>query len=193
MRQIHIFLLFTFLSIFLSCESEQGAVEESNLIMIEKSNLHLLFFKKEKKLELWSADSLVNERIMAVPLIKEIHYPLGVYDLVLINKSWQPDYKHNKALRKRFSQKTKSIWFNAPDDSFLEDDPNPKGQKDILSLVSAADADVLHQHLAQSKSQQILIFPNDAREGNAFVRSLNTSHGQGELYSSLLIWLIGYE
>ncbi len=189
MSQFRVFLLLICICTLFQCQLEESPAQTKNItekLSVKGSNIDLLIFKKEMKLELWRTDSLCKERISRLDLQKKAFYPIGIYGLLSKNGEWLPNIEENKALRKGLQLNRKSFPKNLPL-------AYEEKQTDLLSLLAVEDTAHVGRQLKEAKSAQILVLPSDSRTGKPFEGRLNGEPWFPELYSSLELWIKDFQ
>lgn len=155
------------LLIFLLSGCETTAPQEQNAVSLsnhEHRDLHLLIFKKEKKLEVWNTTHK-QELLFAVKIQLSEFLPLGMFDLEIdaISKSARIDFPGE-------FYKNKNYDHNFKENIVLTLDDLP------LAFFNQRDSTIF---------SKIIIFPNDNRTGGELEPCFACPHWMAEIYSFL--------
>ena len=175
-------ILFLFLSFF-SCQNNPSESNSEGVKLSEDIELlHLLFFKKEQKVELWATNSK-NEfsLIKSYPSVHCDQTPIGIFHLNINNIPLLVLEPPNEFYGEKIGEEqfediyiVKKLGKNTNQQSiiFPESDLN-----ELLSIIK------------KDSKTRTFIFPNDLRKDGSFEACFGCPHRMAELYSSLELHL----
>jgi hypothetical protein len=125
---------------------------------------HILLFKKEKKAELWAADTK-NTFLDSFNLKQLPQLPIGQFDLT-------------------FDKKDKSLQIQFPNEFYKSKD-NEKDQFENLVLGTDHLSKQFFKKIEKAQIDKIIIFPNDNRLGGELNPCFACPHWIAEVYAFL--------
>jgi hypothetical protein len=164
------------LSLMLLCRCSMEPAHP-NFPTMEVQSIRLLLLLEERQLEIWTQDSLSFSKWTSFPLQTEVDYPIGRFDVLMENDSLSIDFKNDY-----YGKKTQLMLHPIVKDKY---DP-------ILSLLHSGDAKALSQISALAPEVNLLVVPNDTRNGGQFKPCRNCPSWMPELYSQLQLELLDF-
>jgi len=175
-------ILFLLLSFF-SCQNNPSESNSEGVKLSENIELlHLLFFKKEQKVELWATNSK-NEfsLIKSYPSVHCGQTPIGIFHLNINNIPLLVLEPPNEFYGEKIGEEQfEEIYIVKK----LEKNTN---QQSIIFPES--DLNELLSIIKKDSKTRTFIFPNDLRKDGSFEACFGCPHRMAELYSSLELHL----
>lgn len=172
-----------FIISFLSCQdNSSNKNSEVETLSEDIQFMHLLFFKKEKKVELWATNS--NNEFSLVKSYNSVRCnqtPIGIFHLnidpiPLLVLETPNEFYGEKIGEDQFEE----IYIV----NNLKEDSNSQSiviqEKDLKELLS---------FLKKDNKTRTFVFPNDLRKEGSFEACFGCPHRMAELYSSLELHL----
>lgn len=168
---------------FLSCQDNSSNNNDEGITLAKDIELlHLLFFKKEKKVELWATNS--KNEFSLVKLYNSVRCgqtPIGIFHLnidhiPLLVLETPNEFYGEKIGEEQFEE----IYVV----NKLRENTNTQSiviqEKDLKELLS---------FLKKDSKTRTFVFPNDLRKDGSFEACFGCPHRMAELYSSLELHL----
>ena len=175
-------ILFLLLSFFSCQNSPSESNSESGKLLEDVELLHLLFFKKEQKVELWATNSK-NEfsLIRSYSSVRCDQTPIGIFHLNIDNipllvLETPNDFYGEKIGEEQFEE----IYIVKK----LRENTN---QQSII--IPESDLNELLNFIKKDSKTRTFVFPNDLRKDGSFEACFGCPHRMAELYSSLELHL----
>jgi hypothetical protein len=182
MRISKIGFLFILLSFF-SCQGNPTENKSTEVTLSDDIELmHLLFFKKEQKVELWATNS--NHEFSLIKSYGSLRCdqtPIGIFQL---------NINHNPllVLEKPNEFYGKEIGKEQFEEIYLVN--KMRGNTNRQSIIFREnDLEELLNFLQNDSTIRTFIFPNDLRKDGSFEACFSCPHRMAELYSSLELHL----
>ena len=180
----HHYIIYIFLLIigFGACQSDSSKNKEAAIPFDKIKLLHLLFFKKEQRLELWATDP--NSDIFFLKSYKSVrceNTPIGIFQLNMDNIPLLVLEPPNEYYGREMMS-------NQFEDIFILGKITEETNRQSI-VTSSENMESILKYLQPKVKTRALVFPNDIRSGGAFEACFGCPHRVAELYSSLELHL----
>ena len=173
---------------FTACETSPSIPDKAIQIDPSKekssgaSELDILVFKKEKKVEMWefSSDFSLN-LLQKYPLNKHFKLPIGHF----LSESGNMELDLPGSF---YSEKLKLY-----SEFYLTQTNFSTRKVDIIDLLPKQNQASIIELLKKYKLRKVLIFPNDARKNPPLEVCIACPHWMAEIYGELAIWQKEYK
>ena len=166
-----------------SCQPEStSAAKKNNLEVEDVSILHLLFFKKEQKLEFWVTknDSKIKF-LKSYTAVSCENTPIGIYQLEFEDQG-------NLLLEPPNDYYDEKMGINELNEIYILSIKDKNQNRESI-VIKEKDLRELKKVLPKNTKTQAYVFPNDLRMDGVFEACFGCPHRIAELYSSLELHL----